>query len=61
MVMKIVEAHHGRVEVLENPGGGTVFRVISPFANRTPSPREEDADCWQNDVEQLETGRVSKR
>jgi two-component system, NtrC family, sensor histidine kinase HydH len=30
IVAKIVEAHHGRVEALENPDGGTIFRIILP-------------------------------
>jgi two-component system sensor histidine kinase HydH len=30
IVMKIVGSHHGRVEVLENPDGGAVFKISLP-------------------------------
>jgi two-component system sensor histidine kinase HydH len=32
IVKKIIEAHRGRVEVLDNPKKGTIFRVVLPLA-----------------------------
>jgi two-component system, NtrC family, sensor histidine kinase HydH len=32
IVKKIVEAHRGRVEILDNPKKGTIFRIILPLA-----------------------------
>lgn len=34
IVAAIVQAHHGRVEVLETPGGGATFRVTLPLMER---------------------------
>jgi signal transduction histidine kinase len=31
IVSKIVEAHQGRIEILDNRGRGTIFRVEIPF------------------------------
>jgi signal transduction histidine kinase len=32
IVKKIVEAHRGRVEILDNPKKGTIFRIVLPLA-----------------------------
>jgi signal transduction histidine kinase len=32
IVEQVVKAHRGRIEVLERPGGGTVFRAVLPLA-----------------------------
>ena len=32
IVKKIVDAHKGRIEVLDNPGAGVTFRVVLPVA-----------------------------
>ena len=34
IVRKIVDAHDGRIDVGERPGGGTVFRVTLPFRSQ---------------------------
>jgi len=34
IVRKIVDAHDGRIDVSERPGGGTVFRVTLPFRSQ---------------------------
>ncbi len=35
IVEQVVRAHRGRIDILERPGGGTIFRAILPLA---PSP-----------------------
>ena len=35
IVRKIVDAHDGRIDVGERPGGGTVFRVTLPVRSQT--------------------------
>jgi signal transduction histidine kinase len=32
IVKKIIEAHRGRVEILDNPKKGTIFRIVLPLA-----------------------------
>jgi signal transduction histidine kinase len=37
IVEQVARAHQGRVQVLERPGGGTIFRVVLPSANAVQS------------------------
>ena len=42
IVEQVVQAHRGRVEVLERPGGGAIFRAVLPLATApSPSARSE--------------------
>ncbi len=36
IVEQVVQAHHGRVEVDERPGGGAIFRAVFPAARESP-------------------------
>jgi len=36
---RVLEAHGGRIEALDRPGGGTVFRIVLPLAGRTARSR----------------------
>jgi two-component system, OmpR family, sensor kinase len=31
IVDQVVRAHHGRVDIVERPGGGTIFRAVLPL------------------------------
>jgi len=37
IVEQVARAHQGRVQVLERPGGGAIFRVVLPSANAVQS------------------------
>ncbi|HSS45019.1 MAG TPA: ATP-binding protein, partial [Thermoanaerobaculia bacterium] len=36
IVEQVAHAHHGRVEIRERPGGGTLFRAVFPAAGEPP-------------------------
>jgi signal transduction histidine kinase len=35
IVEQVVRAHRGRIDILERPGGGTIFRAVLPLASRS--------------------------
>jgi signal transduction histidine kinase len=43
IVEQVVRAHRGRVDILERPGGGTIFRAVLPLAVTPPSDRVRPA------------------
>jgi signal transduction histidine kinase len=37
IVEQVTRAHNGRVEVLDRPGGGAIFRAVLPLATEPPT------------------------
>jgi two-component system OmpR family sensor kinase len=54
IVAAIIAAHHGRVEVVDTPGGGATFRLIFPLLQRS------EPVAPVNNVTQPDTGATPR-